>query len=470
MEEQANGRTGLCHEAPAYPHNSVVIEPLEIAEGVSPPPVSPTKLRSLVRSASNAAINVSAAAIGTPVSLMLSAAALTSAPADLVRSASSYVPEPRALVGAVLGWAPWAPLPVRTVRKKTKTGKEESIRLEVKLLNGADLVLELPAEVTLAESREQVARSLGLPLRRQFFVVAEDRARGAGLSSLAGSVSRHLAAPRDLRGTLISWVNFIFLPEAVNRELYGRGLIGSLKATTWWQQLQEKQNKAAQQSAPLKDGVRVQVETLAGKVMAVDVDANASLAAMRAGIYQAVGIAAKQQRLIILERTGPGVVTHLTNTMLLHSLAGARTLMGAASWASSTLIGALKEDTRFPVDVRTHCGACLTLSVTGDTTVDQLREMVEARIGSKKKPAQSPPGGGGETPRSMATPSNGSTQGGSPLKKAAAGATAERAVVAVAAAAAEKAAPTITLAEIGLPEAMPARQPLAQQFVRVVNI
>lgn len=44
----------------------------------------------------------------------------------------------------------------------------------------------------------------------------------------------------------------------MHRELYGRGLIGSLKATTWWQQLQEKQNKAAQQSAPLKDGVRVQ--------------------------------------------------------------------------------------------------------------------------------------------------------------------------------------------------------------------
>lgn len=57
------------------------------------------------------------------------------------------------------------------------------------------------------------------------------------------------------------------------------------------------------------------------------------------------------------------MVTHLTNTMLLHSLTGARTLMGAASWASSMLISALKEDTRFPVNVRTHCGACLTLSV-----------------------------------------------------------------------------------------------------------
>jgi hypothetical protein len=71
--------------------------------------------------------------------------------------------------------------------------------------------------VTLAESREQVARAVGLPLRRQFFVVAEDRVRAAGLGSLAKSVTRSLAAPRDLRASLVSWINFIFLPEAVNR-------------------------------------------------------------------------------------------------------------------------------------------------------------------------------------------------------------------------------------------------------------
>ncbi len=35
MEEQASGRTGLCYEAPAYPPNSVVIEPLEITEGAA---------------------------------------------------------------------------------------------------------------------------------------------------------------------------------------------------------------------------------------------------------------------------------------------------------------------------------------------------------------------------------------------------------------------------------------------------
>jgi hypothetical protein len=41
--------------------------------------------------------------------------------------------------------------------------------------------------------------------------------RAAGLGAMAARVGRTLAAPRDLRASLVSWVNFIFLPEAVNR-------------------------------------------------------------------------------------------------------------------------------------------------------------------------------------------------------------------------------------------------------------
>lgn len=70
--------------------------------------------------------------------------------------------------------------------------------------------------MTLLEAGEHVART-GLPARRQFIVVAEDRARAGGLTSLAKSVTRQLAAPRDLRASVVSWINFVFLPEAVNR-------------------------------------------------------------------------------------------------------------------------------------------------------------------------------------------------------------------------------------------------------------
>ncbi len=73
-----------------------------------------------------------------------------------------------------------------------------------------------PLSTTLLEAGEHVART-GLPARRQFFVVAEDRARAGGLGSLAKSVTRQLIAPRDLRASLVSWINFVFLPEAVNR-------------------------------------------------------------------------------------------------------------------------------------------------------------------------------------------------------------------------------------------------------------
>ena len=46
------------------------------------------------------------------------------------------------------------------------------------------------------------------------------------------------------------------------RELYGRGLIGTLKATTWYQQLQERQNQSPgrQKRRPkAKNSVRMQV-------------------------------------------------------------------------------------------------------------------------------------------------------------------------------------------------------------------
>lgn len=49
----------------------------------------------------------------------------------------------------------------------------------------------------------------------------------------------------------------------------------------------------------------MQVETLAGSVLTVEVDAGASLDAMRAGIAREVGIMAKQQRLIILGTRTP---------------------------------------------------------------------------------------------------------------------------------------------------------------------
>lgn len=66
-----------------------------------------------------------------------------------------------------------------------------------------------------------------------------------------------------VKGTNLAVVKLLegFSAAVFCRELYGRGLIGSLKATTWYQQLQEKQEKA-QRRQPVKHGIRVQVTHL----------------------------------------------------------------------------------------------------------------------------------------------------------------------------------------------------------------
>ena len=57
----------------------------------------------------------------------------------------------------------------------------------------------------------------------------------------------------------------------------------------------------------LTPAVLRQVETLAGQVVAVDVDAAATLGAMREGIARQTGILVKQQRLIVLGEPHPSL-------------------------------------------------------------------------------------------------------------------------------------------------------------------
>lgn len=71
--------------------------------------------------------------------------------------------------------------------------------------------------MNLEEVRERIARDTGVPHHRQLIVVSEERARGGRLGDLAKRVALAFNTQRDLRSILISWINFVFLPEAVNR-------------------------------------------------------------------------------------------------------------------------------------------------------------------------------------------------------------------------------------------------------------
>lgn len=110
---------------------------------------------------------------------------------------------------------------------------------------------------------------------------------------------------------------------------------------------------------------------------------------------------------------------------------------------------------------------------TGDMTLDQIRELVEARANPAGgvpfgKGANGPPDG---ADAAVLLPPPGTPDKAAAAAAATAAACPQTVVTTAAAAAAAAAAPKVALAEIAFPDVLPPRQPLAMpSFVRIVDI
>lgn len=63
------------------------------------------------------------------------------------------------------------------------------------------------------------------------------------------------------------------------------------------------------------------------------------------------------------ERSGPGVVSLVTSTMVVHGVAGIKGAVGWGSWAAQSLVTRLRSSFSYPLNVRTGSGATFTLKV-----------------------------------------------------------------------------------------------------------
>ncbi|KAK9788164.1 hypothetical protein WJX73_006155 [Symbiochloris irregularis] len=251
-----------------------------------------------------------------------------------------------------------------------------AIAVDVKLHSGVSLHLDFSAGTPLAEVREGVWKQAQLPQHRQALVVCEERARKNSLASLAKRAHRRWQTRPPLSAVAASWANFILLPEAFNRELYGRGLIGWAKSTQWWQALSDAQNAAVAAGGVGLEAagaaMLLRVELLAGEVVNMEVDPQCPLSDLQASVERQTGVLAEQQRMLVVERAGPGVVDMITSTLVLH---GVSSLKGVVSWSSQMAVSAisrLHSAFSYPITVQSASGASFTMHVTGDTTMDQV--------------------------------------------------------------------------------------------------
>jgi hypothetical protein len=155
----------------------------------------------------------------------------------------------------------------------------------------------------------------------------------------------------------------------------GRGVI-QWTSTLLQERLQEAEKDAAR-------GVPVRVVCQTGKMALLELSPNATVEVLQQIVEQRAGLLVERQNLIVEERPAPTVVGTVANSLLLHGFKGLCKAAGVASWTGHKVKKHLWGDDSCRVTVRTHSGLTATLEVTGDMTVRQLQEMMQARADSQ---------------------------------------------------------------------------------------
>lgn len=244
---------------------------------------------------------------------------------------------------------------------------QEYVCVEVKLLSGAEVQLRVECDQQLISVSELVSLQTGLSLDRQMFVVSENKRRFRGYGAAARDLAHSWTVRRSTRSVVIGMVNFVFLPEVVSREFSGRGVYhwarGGLR-----QRLKDMHRP--------QGSLTLQVETLSGLVLALDMSAETRVRDMQTLVQQEAGVLLDRQRITIEERLPPSRLLQTTNHLVLGSLAGLRAAWQVAFWAHASLKRHLWDKRSFPLQVRTLSGQAVIVDATMDMTLSQVYEAV----------------------------------------------------------------------------------------------
>ena len=241
-----------------------------------------------------------------------------------------------------------------------------------------DTELTVPASVSIKELRKLCAEETGVRMSSQRLFVEEHPLRLTPSNRL-GFVSRlrctanQLSRKERMREMLIDYVNFIFLPEAVNREVRGKGIV------SWFQE----QVLPHLQAPPPLHVAWVSVLMQGGRRSKVELSATATLWRLKESIEKQNGIPAERQSIVIVEQAEMGMPAKLFWTVARYAFeAGCGIFKVVAFWMKWIFLGIADEQTiQLRLERSQGEGPPINVSVRADMTLAQLRHMVQLQHG-----------------------------------------------------------------------------------------
>jgi hypothetical protein len=130
--------------------------------------------------------------------------------------------------------------------------------------------------------------------------------------------------------------------------------------------------------SPLQCGgglAKVKIELLSGKLVVVEVEMGASLADFQQAVRQKMGIMPEQQRIIVVDKQSSGTLTVASNMVLLATLKALKSGLKLGLKVGSTLF--IRPEATYTATLHTSVARQIPVTVNGDTSVNQLRRMLE---------------------------------------------------------------------------------------------
>ncbi|KAH7617202.1 hypothetical protein Ndes2526B_g07795 [Nannochloris sp. 'desiccata'] len=170
------------------------------------------------------------------------------------------------------------------------------VLIAVRLQSGEDLYLPVQLSTSLSQLPLLCAHEAGVPALDFRLVVEEERPASApSLVSAIRSTATSFTSRERVKDTIVDWVNFMFLPEAVNREVRGRGIL------SWTREY------IMPHLQPLPSNIaQATVHLLGERRGIVELSSTATISRLREAIERQTGLPIERQRIVMAQQAQHG--------------------------------------------------------------------------------------------------------------------------------------------------------------------
>ena len=257
------------------------------------------------------------------------------------------------------------------------------ILVSIRLQTGDDLYLPVGLSTSLSQlhilcTNQAQEAGVANPSSRFRLLIEEERPASApSLVSAIKSTATSFTSRERVRDTFLDWVNFMFLPEAVNREVRGRGLV------SWTREY------IMPHLQPLPPNIaQATVHLLGERRGIVELSSTATISRLREAVERQTGLPVERQRIVMAQQPHQGAFQRVFWTVARLVYAITLALVGFGLSTARWIALGSESDHTIKLQLRTKSGSNQFNTSSGGGGGDNLMNGGSSPSKSGNKPIQ----------------------------------------------------------------------------------